>query len=102
MALSPALFRGFRHYRQRHARQPAVDKMLEPGTLGHVMHGAIGEVMMARVSTRQFEPRMTARGPAMHHRVGDVGMKLDAEGMVEPERFDGKVASLRQQFGPFG
>ena len=42
---------------------------------------------------------MAARGPAMHHRVGDVGMKLKAERMVDLEGLDREVASLRQQFG---
>src|SRR3982074_1016644 len=43
--------------------------------------------------------RMAARGPAMHHRVGHVGMKLEAEAMIQSKRFRREVASLRQQFG---
>src|SRR6202022_4893886 len=94
-----ALFRGFRHDRQRHASQPAFDKLLQPRTLGHVMHRAICEVMMARARAWQFEARMAARGPAMHHRVGHVGMKLEAEAMIQPKRFPREIAALRQQFG---
>src|SRR3979411_1544569 len=89
-----ALFRGFRHG-LRHARQPAVEKCLQPGALGHVMDRAIGEVMMARAGARQSETLMAACGPAMHHRVGHVGMKLNAERMAEAERFDREIASLR-------
>ena len=84
--------------RQAAPGQPAIDKLLQPGALGHVMHRAIGEVMMARPRARQFEAGMAARGPAMHHRVGDIGVKLEAERMVELERLDREIASLRQQF----
>src|SRR5665213_3461030 len=58
--------------------------------------------MMARPRARQFEARMAARGPAMHHRVGHVGMKLEAEAVLRPERLDRKIASLGQQFGSAG
>ena len=87
---------------ERHSGQPAIDELLQPGALGHVMHRAIGEVVMARARARQFEARMAARGPAMHHRVGDVGVKLQAERMVELECLDREIASLRQQFGAAG
>ena len=63
------------------------------------MHRTIGEVPVARARARQFEARMAARGPAMHHRVGHVGMKLEAEAMIQSKRFRREVASLRQQFG---
>jgi hypothetical protein len=42
---------------------------------------------------------MAARGPAMHHRVGHVGMKLEAEAMIQSKRFHREVDSFRQQFG---
>jgi hypothetical protein len=96
------LFRGFRHHREWHSRQPAIDKVPEPGALGHVVHRATFEVEMARPGARQCEPRMTARGPAMHHRVGHIGMKLEAECVVELEGLDREVASLCQQFGAVG
>src|SRR5713226_6866018 len=66
------------------------------------MHRTIGEVVMASPRARQFEARMAARGPAMHHRVGHVGMKLQAEAMIQSKRFHREVASLRQQFGAGG
>src|SRR5258708_37948920 len=58
--------------------------------------------MVAWARARQRETLMAARGPAMHHRVGHVGMKLKAERMLEAERFDREIASLRQQFAPPG
>src|SRR3954469_10275536 len=38
----------------------------------------------------------------MHHRVGDVGMKLKAERIVELKRLDREIAALGQQFGARG
>src|SRR5712675_2339230 len=72
-----ALFRGFRHDRERRACQPTIEKLLQPRTLGDVMHRTIGEAVVAWTRARQFEARMAARGLAMHHRVGHVGMKLE-------------------------
>src|SRR5207244_1604866 len=46
--LRRGLFRGFRHDRARHAREPAVDELLEPGALGEIVHRAALEVLMAR------------------------------------------------------
>src|SRR3954454_24126363 len=64
------------------------------------MDCATGEVMVAFAGARQRETFVAARGPAMHHRGGHVGMKLEAERMIEAERFDREVASFRQQFAP--
>src|SRR3954470_6601297 len=64
------------------------------------MDCATGEVMMALAGARQRETFVAPRGPAMHHGGGHVGMKLEAERMIEAERFDRKIASLRQQFAP--
>src|SRR5258708_19062860 len=77
-----ALFGGFRHHRQWHAGQPAIEELLQPGALGDVVDRAVGEMLVARAGPRQFEPLIAARGPAMHHRVGHVRMKLEAEGMA--------------------
>src|SRR4030081_948969 len=66
------------------------------------MERAPFEVMMARTRARQFKALMAARGPAMHHRVGDVGMKLETESVTRPERLHREVASLGQQFGAAG
>src|SRR4051795_533051 len=38
----------------------------------------------------------------MHHGVGDVGMKLKAERIVELKRLDREIAALGQQFGARG
>src|SRR5262245_56721171 len=40
---------------------------------------------------------MAVRGPAMHHRVGHIGMELEAEGLAILERLVWKVAALREQ-----
>ena len=66
--------------------------MLQPGALRHIVNRAAGEVLMARLRTRLVET--AARGPATHHRVGHVGMKLDAESVAILERLVGKVASF--------
>ena len=87
---------------RRRPRQPAVEKCLQPGAFGHVMDRAVGEVMVARAGARQSEAFVAARGPAMHHRVGHVGMKLKAERVAGAERLDRKIAALRQQFAALG
>src|SRR3977135_4622669 len=76
--------------------------MLQPGAFGHVVTRAVGAVMMARTRARQLEAGVAARGPAMHHRVGHVGMKLEAEGVAVLKRLDRKIAAFRQQFGADG
>ena len=81
------------------ACQPVVEKFLQPGAFGHVMQGSIGEMAMARQCAWQFETIVTARGPAMHHRVGHIGMKLEAERTIETKRLHREVTALRQQFG---
>ena len=97
-----ALFRGFQHRRERHSGHPSLDKLLQPGALDRVMHRAIVKMVVARPRARQFETRMAARGPAMHHRVGHVGMKLKAERVFELKRLDWEIAALREQFGAGG
>jgi hypothetical protein len=64
------------------------------------MDRAIGEVLMARPRARQFEALVATSGPAMHHRVGHVRVKLETESVVELERFHREVAAFRQQLGP--
>src|SRR6267154_1109619 len=73
------LFGRFRHDRPRHAGQPAIDKLLQPRAFDHVMHGAVGKVKVTRTRAWLVHAIMAARGPAMQHRVGYVGMKLEAE-----------------------
>jgi|SRR5271169_5888889 len=66
------------------------------------MHGTVSKVMMPRPRARRRETLVAARGPAMHHRVGHVGVKLEAERMARLEGFDREVTSFRQQFGADG
>src|ERR1700681_3846931 len=73
-----ALFRGFRHDRRRHASQPAVDELLQPGALGHVMHRTIGEVVVARARAPQFASRLAARGAPKHHRGSDLREEMES------------------------
>src|SRR5665213_699452 len=61
------------------------------------MHRAIGEVTLALARARRTQAVVAARGPAMHHRVGDVGMELETERVAHPDSFDREIASLRQQ-----
>src|ERR1700730_8956000 len=89
-----SLFCGFRHDRQRHALEPAIDKILQPGALRHVMHRATFEVKVTRLRAGQIH--LSTRGPAMHHRVGHVGMKLKTERVPRPERLNREVIALRE------
>src|SRR5271154_1435260 len=73
--------------------------MFQPRSLRRVMDRAIPEMGMTRLRARQIEPLVAARGPAMHHRISHIGVKLKPEGMPRSERLDRKVAALRQQFG---
>src|SRR4029077_8738885 len=100
--LPRGLFRRFRGDRVRHTRKPAVDERLQPRTLGDIVHRPIGKMLMTRASTRRIHAVITARGPAMHHRVGDVGMKLKAEGMAELKSLVREVVAGRKKFGACG
>src|ERR1700722_4642068 len=91
------LFRGFRHHRW-HAGQPSIEKLLQPGALADIVDRAAGEMLVARASSRQCEPRIAARRPAMQHRVGYVGMKLETKRMARLERLHREVASFCEQF----
>ncbi|GCC43755.1 hypothetical protein chiPu_0027705 [Chiloscyllium punctatum] len=66
------------------------------------MHGAPGEVLMDRLRARRIQPRATARGPAMHHRVGHIGMELQAEGVAELERLHREIIAGRKQVRAVG
>ena len=58
-----------------------------------------GEMLMTLTRARRIHPVVAARGPAMHHRVGHVGMKLEAEGMAGPECLHREIVALGEQFG---
>src|SRR5436190_12339377 len=74
--LPRGLFGGLRRDRARHARKPAVDKRLQPGALGNIVHRTIGKMLVTRTGARRIHAVIAARGPAMHHRVGDIGVEL--------------------------
>src|SRR6478735_2347497 len=93
------LFRGFQHDRARRARKPAMDEILQPGAFDHVMHGAAFEMQMTRMRARRIHAYAAARGPAMHHRAGHIGMKLEAERVTRLERLHRKVVALGKQLG---
>jgi len=59
-------------------------------------------MLMARAGARQFETRMAARGPAMHHRVGHVGMKLKPEQCPEENACTGKSPPSASNCAPCG
>src|SRR5262245_21904066 len=82
--LRGGLFRGLRGEQPGLAREPAIDELLQPGALGNVIHRSIGKMLVTRLCARRIHAVIAARGPAMHHRVGDVGMELEAEGVAVP------------------
>src|ERR1700692_3505892 len=59
-------------------------------------------MLVARARARQFEARVPTRRPAMHHRVGHIGMELEAEAMFRSERLHREVAAFRQQLATGG
>src|SRR3954464_9803812 len=64
---------------QRPARQPAVDEMIEPGAFRGIVDRTVREMMMPLSRAGRAETVIAPGGPAMHHRVGHVGMELHAE-----------------------
>jgi len=63
------------------------------------MQRTIGKVKMTRQGTRQIQALATARGAAMHHRVGHIRMKLKPESEPGLKRLDWEIVALREQFG---
>ena len=60
------------------------------------------EVLVTCTGARRIHPVVAARGPAMHHRVGHVRVKLEAEGVAGLKRLHREVVALGQQFGASG
>ena len=84
----------------RHAMEAAAaDEILQPCAFERVMHGAAFEVEMTRLRAGLLHAHAAARGPAMHHGVGDVGMKLKAERLAVLECLHRKVVAFGEQFG---
>src|ERR1700733_56096 len=90
------LLRRFRYRHVRHPAQPAIEKMLQPGTFGDVVAGAPGKVLVARMGAWHVQTFGAARRPAAHHRVGHVGMKLKAESISGTKGLHGEVTAFRQ------
>src|SRR5271155_2842420 len=88
------LLRRFRHRQFRHSAQPAIEKVLQPGTLDDIIAGAPGKMLLARVRTWHVEALGAARRPAAHHRVGHVRMKLKAESVAKTKCLRGEVAAF--------
>src|SRR5579872_7422732 len=68
------LLGGLRHRDFTLAYQPAIKKLPKPRALDNVVAGAPREMLVRRISARHVQMFGAARGPAMHHRGGDVGM----------------------------
>src|SRR5258708_32607557 len=69
----PSLFRGLQHRRELRSSQPAIEKSLQPRTLGHVIDGAVGEVVMAGGRRPPPEAERGAPGASRRHPLGYVG-----------------------------
>src|ERR1700722_2766622 len=76
--------------------------MHQPGAFDDVMAGALGKVLVTRMRARRVEASCATRGPAAHHRVGHVGMKLKAEGMSEANGLHREVAPFGEQLAAHG
>src|SRR3954464_15375069 len=82
----------------RSARQPAVHEVIEPGAFGGIVDGTIREMMMPLPRAGRAEAVIPARGPAMHHRVGHVRMKLEAESVAGADPLRRKFVAVGKQF----
>src|SRR5215510_14935452 len=64
-------------------------------------------MLVPRLCARRIHAVIAARGPAMHHRVGDIGMALEAksgavlDGLVRKVVAFGEPLSASRQFKPF-
>src|SRR6185436_8326879 len=78
------LFGGVQHDRGRRGCDPAGNEILQPRPFDRVMHRAAFEVKVTRLRARLLHADACARGPAMHHGVGHLKMKLEAERRTVP------------------
>src|SRR5258705_13825869 len=92
------LFGGVQHDRARRARDPARNEILQPRPFDHIVHRAAFEVKVTRLRARRIHADAPARGPAMHHGVGHVRMKLEAERMTVLIRLHRKVIAFGEKF----
>src|SRR3954468_11122485 len=70
------------------------DKIREPPADAMIVDRAVGEMLMALLGARQLHACGAARGPAAHHRVRYLGVKLDREGGAHAKRLDWKDVAL--------
>src|SRR5665213_2032944 len=90
-AATRALFRRLQHRRHRRALEPTAEEIVQPRALDHIILRAVSKMMVTLAGARRRHALAAARGPAIHHRVGDVGVKLEAEGMARLESLDRKI-----------
>ena len=62
------------------------------------MHGAAGDMLVARQGARQFQAMRAAHQPAIHHGVRHLGVKLQRVAAAVAERLDREGIALGQQF----
>src|SRR6187551_678458 len=78
-------------------RDPVIEEVREPPANAVIIDRAVSKMLVPLFSARQFHARRTACGPAAHHRVGDLGMKLDRERRTGAKRLDWKHVALGKQ-----
>jgi hypothetical protein len=77
--------------------EPALQENLEPGPRRIVIDRAVVEMRVPRLCPRHRQAFMPGRGPAVHHRVRDFGMKLQCEGGAEAEGLHFENIALREE-----
>src|SRR4051794_18230761 len=75
-------------------REPVIEKSRQPPADAVIVDRAVGEMLMALLGARQLHACGAARGPAAHHRVRHLGVKLNCEGGAHAKRLDWKDVAL--------
>src|SRR5579885_137391 len=96
------LRRGFRGARRRLAADPVVDEGGKPVARGKIVHGAVGDVLVALFGSRQFHAVGAAYQPAIHHGVRDLGMELQGVAGSAAECLDLEGLAFSQQLAVLG
>src|SRR5690606_35545973 len=79
-------------------RQPEVEKPVEPGSQRSVMLRPALMVKLGRLRARPVEPFLPEFEPGLHHRRGELGVKLDAiGGRAVTHRLNREIRSFGQQ-----
>ena len=79
-------------------REPPFQKNAEPGARRIIVDRAIVEMGLPRPRAGQFHAVVAARGPAMHHRMRHVGMKLQRESPPGADRLHFERIALGEEF----